>query len=80
MARFPFLRLQINDLTPQVIYAARIVFGDPRKSSITEEHFDLLREQWLTQIEYLRRQVDEAIPCDEFIKACGSSRRAEMPV
>jgi len=61
---------QINDLTPQVIYAARIVFGDPNKSSITEEHFDLLREQWVTQIEYLRRQVDEAIPCDEFIKAC----------
>lgn len=69
-----FFLLQINDLTPQVIYAARIVFGDPNKSSITEEQFDLLREQWVTQIEYLRRQVDEAIPCDEFIKACGLFR------
>jgi hypothetical protein len=54
-----------------VIYAARIVFGDPNRSSITQEHFDLLGEQWLTQMEYLRRQVDEAIPCDEFVKACG---------
>ena len=69
------LSTQINDLTPQVIYAARIVFGDPKKSSITEEHFDLLQEQWVTQMEYLRRQVDEAIPCDEFVKACGSFLR-----
>ncbi|CAF2517305.1 unnamed protein product [Rotaria sp. Silwood2] len=61
---------QINDLTPQVIYAARIVFGDPTSSLATQEHFDLLRDQWLTQMEYLRRQVDEAIPSDEFVKAC----------
>ncbi|CAF0992993.1 unnamed protein product [Rotaria sp. Silwood1] len=61
---------QINDLTPQVIYAARIGFGDPTSSSTTEEHFDLLRDQWLTQMEYLRLQVDEAIPSDEFVKAC----------
>jgi hypothetical protein len=47
------------------------VFGDPNHSPTTEEHFDLLRDQWLTQMEYLRRQVDEAIPSDEFIKACG---------
>ena len=58
-------------MTPQIIYAARIVFGDPNNSSITQEHFDLLRDQWLTQMEYLRRQVDEAIPSDEFVKACG---------
>lgn len=63
--------MQINDLTPQIVYASRIVFGDPNKSSITQEHFDLLRDQWLTQMEYLRRQVDEAIPSDEFVKACG---------
>ncbi|CAF1409619.1 unnamed protein product [Adineta steineri] len=61
---------QINDLTPQVVYAARIVFGNPCNSSTTQEHFDLLRDQWLTQIEYLRHHVDEAIPSDEFIKAC----------
>ncbi|CAF0725168.1 unnamed protein product [Rotaria sordida] len=61
---------QINDLTPQVIYAARIVFGDPTSSSTTQEHFDLLRDQWITQMEYLRCQVDEAIPSDEFVKAC----------
>ncbi|CAF4995893.1 unnamed protein product, partial [Rotaria socialis] len=29
-----------------------------------------LRDQWLTQIEYLRSQVDDAIPSDEFVKAC----------
>lgn len=58
-------------MTPQVIYAARIVFGDPNNSSTTQEHFDLLRDQWLTQMEYLRQQVDEAIPSDEFVKACG---------
>ncbi|CAF3764430.1 unnamed protein product [Rotaria socialis] len=61
---------QISDLTPQVIYAARIVFGDPNNSPTTREHFDLLRDQWLTQIEYLRSQVDDAIPSDEFVKAC----------
>ncbi|CAF1637729.1 unnamed protein product [Rotaria magnacalcarata] len=61
---------QISDLTPQVIYAARIVFGDPNNSPTTQEHFDLLSDQWLTQIEYLRSQIDEAIPSDEFVKAC----------
>ncbi|CAF1061492.1 unnamed protein product [Adineta ricciae] len=59
---------QINDLTPQVVYAARIIFGDPNRSSTTQEHFDLLSEQWLTQMEYLRKHVDEAIPSDEFVK------------
>ena len=49
------------------------MFGDPNHSSTTEEHFDLLQDQWLRQMEYLRRQVDEAIPSDEFIKACGLS-------
>ncbi|UJR37879.1 hypothetical protein I4U23_030569 [Adineta vaga] len=61
---------QINDLAPQIVYAARIVFGDPIRSSTTQEHFDLLRDQWLTQMEYLRKHVDEAIPSDEFVKAC----------
>ena len=62
---------QINDLTPQVIYAARIGFSDPNRSSITRDHLNLLTSQWLKQMEYLRCLVDEAIPSNEFVKACG---------
>ena len=60
----------MTDLTPQVVKAARIVLTNPDQQA-PAEHFDLLKRQWLDNMEKLRAYVDEATDTVAFIKACG---------
>ncbi|XP_052235476.1 vinculin-like isoform X1 [Dreissena polymorpha] len=59
---------QVNDLTPQVSTAAKIVFSNP-DSQAAVEHFELLKKQWSDNMERLRGLVDEAIDTPALIKA-----------
>ena len=61
---------QVDDLTPQVVKAARIVLLNPQ-SQASNEHFDLLKKQWLENMERLRALVDEATDTAAYIKAQG---------
>ena len=58
-------------MTPQVVKAARIVLTNPDNTAAVE-HFDLLKKQWLDNMEKLRAYVDEATDTVAFIKACGA--------
>ena len=60
----------MNDLTPQVAKAARIVLADPSNQA-SQEHFELLKKQWMDNMERLRGLVDEAVDTAAFIKATG---------
>ena len=68
--KFVFWFPQANDLTPQVVKAARIVLLNPNNAA-SVEHFDLLKKQWTENMEKLRGLVDEATDTVAFIKATG---------
>lgn len=59
---------QIDDLTPQINTAARIVFNNPDNQAAVE-HFELLKKQWSDNMERLRGLVDEAVDTTALIKA-----------
>ncbi|XP_035828646.1 vinculin [Aplysia californica] len=59
---------QINDLTPQVINAARVLFSNPNNQAAVE-HFDLLKKQWSDNMDRLRSLVDEAVDSEALIRA-----------
>jgi vinculin len=61
---------QVNDMTPQVVTAARIVFSNPDNQAAVE-HFELLKKQWSDNMERLRNLVDEAVDTSALIKAQG---------
>ena len=64
------LCLQVDDLTPQVTTAAKIVFQDPTNQA-AQEHFDLMKKRWMDNMERLRGLVDEAVDSSALIKAEG---------
>ncbi|XP_060072376.1 vinculin-like isoform X3 [Ylistrum balloti] len=59
---------QVNDLTPQVVTAARIVLADPNNAA-ARDHFDLMKKQWTDNMEHLRSLVDEAVDTPAHLKA-----------
>lgn len=59
---------QANDLSPQVVNAARIVLINPENQAAVD-HFDLLKKQWTENLERLRTLVDEATDTEAFIRA-----------
>ncbi|XP_013395141.1 vinculin [Lingula anatina] len=59
---------QINDLTPQVIQAAKVVLLNPQNQA-AQENFDLMKKQWTDNMEKLRGLVDEATDTVALIKA-----------
>ncbi|XP_078333945.1 vinculin-like isoform X17 [Crassostrea virginica] len=59
---------QVDDLTPQVTTAAKIVFQDPTNQA-AQEHFDLMKKRWMDNMERLRGLVDEAVDSSALIKA-----------
>ena len=63
----------MNDLTPQISTAARIVFSNPDNQAAVE-HFELLKKQWNDNMERLRGLVDEAVDSTALIKAEGRPR------
>ncbi len=67
------LCLQSDELTPQVIQSAKIVLMNPGNQA-SQEHFELLKKQWLDNMEKLRDLVDEATDTAAFIKAQGEQQ------
>ncbi|CAG2223789.1 VCL [Mytilus edulis] len=59
---------QVNDLTPQVITAARVLFANPNNQAAIE-HFDQMKNRWAGNVERLRALVDEAVDTPALIKA-----------
>lgn len=59
---------QANDLSPQVVNAAKIVLINPENQAAVD-HFDLLKKQWTENMERLRTLVDEATDTEAFIRA-----------
>ncbi|XP_041366229.1 vinculin-like isoform X3 [Gigantopelta aegis] len=59
---------QVNDLTPQLVHAAKVVFSNPNNPAALE-HFDLLKKHWTDNIERLRNLVDEAVDSSALIRA-----------
>ncbi|XP_052798612.1 vinculin-like isoform X5 [Mya arenaria] len=59
---------QVNDLTPQITTAAKIVFSNPENQAAVE-HFELLKKQWSDNMERLRGLVDEAVDSTALVKA-----------
>ena len=58
-------------MTPQVVQSAKIVLMNPGNQA-SQEHFELLKKQWLDNMEKLRDLVDEATDTAAFIKAQGT--------
>lgn len=65
-----FFPPKVDDLTPQVTTAAKIVFQDPGNQA-AQEHFDLMKKRWMDNMERLRGLVDEAVDSSALIKAEG---------
>lgn len=63
--------LQVNDLTPQVITAARVLFANPNNQAAVE-HFDQMKSRWAGNVERLRALVDEAVDTPALINAEGN--------
>ncbi|GFO01226.1 vinculin [Plakobranchus ocellatus] len=59
---------EINDLSPQVVTAARVVFADPNNQAAVE-HFTSLKNEWTDNMEKLTGLVDEAVDSRAFIAA-----------
>ena len=55
-----------------MIDAAKIVLMNPGNQA-SQEHFELLKKQWLDNMEKLRDLVDEATDTAAFIKAQGKT-------
>ncbi|CAG5125329.1 unnamed protein product, partial [Candidula unifasciata] len=60
---------QLRDLTPQVIYAARIVFLNPNNQAAVEHFNHLLKKQWSENMDKVRSLVDEALDSEALIRA-----------
>lgn len=60
----------MKDLTPQIVNAARVLFSNPNNQAAVE-HFELLKKQWVDNMERLRGLVDEAVDTVSLIKAEG---------
>ena len=69
---------QSNELTPQLVKAARIVLSNPDNQAALE-HFDLLKKQWLDNMEKLRGLVDESCDTVAFIRATGEMYTRVIP-
>jgi len=57
-----------EDLIPQVVKAARIVLANPNNQA-SVEHFELVKKQWMDNMEKLRSMLDSAIDTAAFIRA-----------
>jgi len=60
--------MQVDDLTPQVAKAARVVLLNPNNPA-SSEHFEMLKKQWLENMQGLRSMVDAVIDTAAFVRA-----------
>ncbi|XP_078607597.1 vinculin-like isoform X12 [Branchiostoma floridae x Branchiostoma japonicum] len=77
----------IRDLTPQIIHAGKILLDNPDNQSsgfnlhrAASEHFELLKREWMNNMDKLTSLVDDAVDTVAFIKACEEAiaRDSEM--
>ncbi|RWS29245.1 alpha-catenin-like protein [Leptotrombidium deliense] len=61
-----FAAMQIENLCPQVINAARILAARP-KSKVALENMDAFREAWENQVRILTESVDDITTIDDFL-------------
>lgn len=64
--------MQNNDLAPELINIAQIVFMQPTNKTCVE-HFELMQKQWFDNMERMRYLVDANVDAAIFIKACEAS-------
>ena len=64
--------MKSNELAPQIVNAAFIVMSMPGNRSLTE-HYDLMQQQWQSNMITLQRLVDESVDSVSFIEACEQS-------
>lgn len=62
--------MQAEDLIPHVVKAARIVLVNPNNQE-SVEHFELVKKQWMDNMEKLRSMLDSTIDAAAFIRANG---------
>ncbi|XP_070565636.1 vinculin-like isoform X20 [Ptychodera flava] len=67
---------QMRDLTPQVIYAGRILMENPENDA-AKEHFEMLKKEWTGNMDQLIGLVDEATDTVSFIKATEDAIRRD---
>ncbi|XP_078607598.1 vinculin-like isoform X13 [Branchiostoma floridae x Branchiostoma japonicum] len=69
----------IRDLTPQIIHAGKILLDNPDNQAASE-HFELLKREWMNNMDKLTSLVDDAVDTVAFIKACEEAiaRDSEM--
>ncbi|XP_066290179.1 vinculin-like isoform X7 [Branchiostoma lanceolatum] len=77
----------IRDLTPQINHAGKILLDNPDNQSsgfnlyrAASEHFELLKREWMNNMDKLTSLVDDAVDTVAFIKACEEAiaRDSEM--
>ncbi|XP_070565645.1 vinculin-like isoform X29 [Ptychodera flava] len=73
---------QMRDLTPQVIYAGRILMENPEndqrlRHDAAKEHFEMLKKEWTGNMDQLIGLVDEATDTVSFIKATEDAIRRD---
>uniref|UniRef100_UPI00358DDEE6 vinculin isoform X3 n=1 Tax=Myxine glutinosa TaxID=7769 RepID=UPI00358DDEE6 len=57
-----------RDLTPQVVSSARILLKNPGNAAAVE-HFDAMKNQWLTNMEKMTGLVDESVDTPSLVSA-----------
>ncbi|XP_078687988.1 vinculin-like [Branchiostoma floridae x Branchiostoma belcheri] len=69
----------IRDLTPQIIYAGKILLYAPG-DKVVSAHFEFMKTEWTTNMDKLTSLVDDAVDTVAFIKACeeANARDSEM--
>ncbi|XP_066290181.1 vinculin-like isoform X9 [Branchiostoma lanceolatum] len=69
----------IRDLTPQINHAGKILLDNPDNQAASE-HFELLKREWMNNMDKLTSLVDDAVDTVAFIKACEEAiaRDSEM--
>lgn len=67
-----FFPLQVSELTPQVVTAARLVLNNPGHQAAAE-HFNLLKQQWSDNMKKLNTLVDGSFDTRAFMLASGMS-------
>lgn len=62
-----FIKLQVNQMTPQVINAGKIRLNNSGDNA--DKHFENLRSEYSDALNRLRSFVDDAIDTGDFVRA-----------
>lgn len=62
---------QLEQLCPQVVFAARILAARP-SSKVAQENAEVFKEAWLKQLQLLTDAVDDVVALEDFLAVAGS--------